>query len=966
MTTLEFLQFILPVGGYYAKMALTPGGPPKQTLYNTVEELAEGVALTQAQGDKNVYFAVASFLTKMSRKQENVQAVKSLYIDIDCGPGKPYATKKEGMIALAQFVKDAVMPMPTIVDSGNGIHVYWVFTEDMPAADWKPLADAFKRSIQNNKFQVDMAVPADSARVLRPIGTTNLKGGGTVKLLKQGDPTDYAFFQKKFLGTPAAPAATATPATINGVVIPAHIQNRTAKVTTLVQASDYPPAHPGVVAEKCMQIKWGVENQAKVEEPFWYLMLGIAAHCLDSEETAKDWSKGHPDYKDTATLAKLARWKAATTGPAMCAKFKELRPKGCDKCKFNGKVSTPAQIGVVHPEAMLSPDAPDGNAIDVPLPKGFKRVVKNGVNGFVQTIDQTDIDVCRFDMYPVSYGRDETLGYEVIRFKWRRPHVGWTDLVMRQAFLNAGATREFATALADQGIVMGTARLVELFQNMLRAYMDELRALKSLTNLYQNMGWKEHDTQFLWGTSMLTRMVDGTIVETNMSMTGNVRTSSQEMYCAEGSLANAIGAIAVLEAQKLHTHIYLLGVALSAPLMKFSGLDGMITHIFGDTGAGKSLAQHWMQSMWGNPKLLHFGAKFTQNSLYSRLGFHCHLPMTIDETTRMTPEAANDLSLMVSQGRDKVRLDKNSQEMPPKIWATNITTSGNIPMTSMLSSVGVVHEAQLMRILDIPMEKHRMFESSTRPGQRLYRVVDENYGWIGPILLHHWMKMGPVALRAALDAHRDIFCQKYNVKFSGAERFWETNLFLADFALQTGVELGMLPIDHEAAMTSVLTNLGRLRSHVIESRTDEFDLLSEYMNEHVRETLTVMHTGVNKGVIDRNRMPEAVHVRQEVFRNGQADKFDRGIMQINKKHFKEWLIGHGGDIKSMVDAFARAGILRPLASGKAVLGKDFVRTPQLVAIQVDLNHPRLKGILDDAEEKADIAAQQPHLAVVNS
>ena len=37
------------------------------------------------------------------------------------------------------------------------------------------------------------------------------------------------------------------------------------------------------------------------------------------------------------------------------------------------------------------------------------------------------------------------------------------------------------------------------------------------------------------------------------------------------------------------------------------------------TGGGKTLAQYWGQSIYGNPDKLHFAAKYTQNSLFSRL-----------------------------------------------------------------------------------------------------------------------------------------------------------------------------------------------------------------------------------------------------------------------------------------------------------------------------------------------------------
>lgn len=963
MTTLDFLRFILPTGGYYAKMVLVPGGAPKQVLYSTVEELSLGIDQSASQGDKNVYFAVGSFLTPMSRKQDNTQAVKCLFVDIDCGKyidkagvekEKPYLTKRDGQVALDKFIKDNGMPVPTIVDSGNGLHVYWVFTEELSKADWQPLADAFKRSLQHNKFDVDMAVPADSARVLRPIGTVNLKGGKYVKLLKQGPTTDPAFFQKKFLGTPAAPAATAAP----DPTIPAHIQGRVAKVTTIISAPDYPPAHPGEVAERCEQIKWGFNNQAKVEEPFWYAMLGVAAHCLDSEDTAKLWSNQHPQYAEAATIKKLNQYKAATTGPTTCAKFKDLRPNGCNGCKFKDRISTPAQIGVSRPGVDISADVPDPHIIEVPLPKTFKRVLKDGVVTFTRYIDKTDIDVCNFDTYPVSYGRDEALGYEVVRYKWKRAHVGWRDIVMRQAFLNEGSMRECATALADQGIVLANGKQVELFQMLLRNYMEELRKLKSLTNMYQSMGWKEQNTQFLWGTTMFTRMDDGTVLKNNMAMSGTVRSTAQEMYHTSGSLQACVAATQVLQNLDLFVHMIAIGVALSAPLYHFTGIHGVILHLYGETGAGKSLAQHWMQSMWGDPNLLHFGSKFTVNSLFNRLSFHCHLPMTIDETTQMTPEAANNLAMTVSQGRDKVRLDKNSMEMLSKVWGAPVSTSANGRMSSMLSSSGAELTAQLMRILEVRVEKHKIFDEGTRAGKRLYDEVGTNYGWIGPILLEHCMSIGEAAMKKKIELHFAKFSKLYGVKFKGAERFWETMIVLADFALEEAKALGLIMFDHVAAMPKFLQQIGELRNNVKESRYDEFDMIGQYLNEHVRETLVVMHTGSDAGVVDFNQRRETLHVRQDIYRVDLQSSFTSGTMQIDKKHFRDWLAKNGGDYKAVLGVLERERLIRPLTNNKAVLGKGHVRTPQLTAIAVDLNHPRLKGVLDAADSVADNLALQ--------
>ena len=127
------------------------------------------------------------------------------------------------------------------------------------------------------------------------------------------------------------------------------------------------------------------------------------------------------------TILKLNQWRNSATGPSTCARFDANRPNGCKKCVFNGKITSPVQLGVTHKETAVSDDAPDMTASVIPLPKGFKRTA----HGICQTVDGTDVAICPFDLYPVGYGRDETLGYETVRYKWKRQHVGWQDLSLQ-------------------------------------------------------------------------------------------------------------------------------------------------------------------------------------------------------------------------------------------------------------------------------------------------------------------------------------------------------------------------------------------------------------------------------------------------------------------------------------------------------------------------------------------------------
>ena len=186
MDTLNFLQRVLPSTGFYVTTVVNPDGR-KQGFFATVEELTKAIVDLDKRGN-NTYYAVSSFVEKGNRKQENVRSTKLLALDVDCGVDKPYPSWREGLAALGQFVSQMALPKPMIVHSGNGLHVYWVLTQELQPSQWKPLGEALKAAARDKSFEMDPTVPADSARILRPVGTTNPKSKTKVKLLIDAPP----------------------------------------------------------------------------------------------------------------------------------------------------------------------------------------------------------------------------------------------------------------------------------------------------------------------------------------------------------------------------------------------------------------------------------------------------------------------------------------------------------------------------------------------------------------------------------------------------------------------------------------------------------------------------------------------------------------------------------------------------------------------------------------------------------
>ena len=933
MDTLTFLQRVLPSEGFYVTTVINNDPPPRQGFFGTVDELAKAVTGLDQRGD-NTYYAVSSFAQKGKRRQDNVLLTKVLFFDVDCGEGKPYADWKEGLKALAAFVQTAKLPKPMVIFSGNGLHVYWVLTEALPPDDWKPLAEGLKAKAKEHDFWVDLGITADNARILRPVGTRNPKNGKEVRLLIDAPDVAVADLRELLLARINKASSTTVSKLSQALVVP----------------NTLPPSNATVVAAKCQQIGWAVKHQSEVPEPMWYSLLGVAAYCEDPEATAIAWSEHHPQYDANQTLQKLARWKAVTTGPTTCAKFDTDRPGGCKGCKFKDKIGTPARLGVHYQAVATAQDAPDKAANEVDIPAPFKRTV----DGIKMTIDESDIDICKFDIYPVSYGKDETLGYETVRYHWKRPHVGWQELVLRQAYLAEGS-REFPGALGDQGIVLNSKTQTGYFQYMLRAYMEELRQKRTMTNLYATMGWKENFTQFVIGDKILRRELDGTVTEDSVTLASGSQRIGNELYGTGGSASEWTEFTTILDRANLPAHMFAVCVSLSSPMYAFTGLKGLTISLYGPTGGGKTLAQLWMQSVWGSPERLHFSAKFTQASLFSRMGLYSNMPMTIDEATMMADKDVGDFLYWVSQGRDKARLNRNSEERDAKTFAMPVTVSTNKSMQAKLIASGMETDAQLARLLEVSVAPNPMFLKDSYAGRKIYGFVNTNYGHAGPELIKHLLALGPDGVRAMLAEAETTFRRKYRCKFSGEERYMEQAIVLADLAGRLANEAGLIKFDHTKGIEWVLAQIGSIRRALEENKKDSFDFLSEYLNEFTDKSVVVMFNGEKTPIVDNSRLPRgSVFIRYELYRKNVGQYFDHGTVMLNRTHFRRWLASAGGDYRTFMKDLASENVDATPKSQKAYLTRDTpIKTGQSYVVGVNLNHPRMQGILDKANDDTD-------------
>jgi hypothetical protein len=169
----QFYEKALPSQGVYCVSGLSNGRMANrfaETLDGVLEEIEK---LKDKKAD--VFVALGTF-EGYSRKADDCLFVRSFFIDLDVGEGKEYASKADAHTALYKLQGAADLPDPVVIDSGGGIHAYWIMDTDIPKDEWKPAAEAFK-ALCLQHIAIDPVVTADAAGIMRCPETFNKKTG---------------------------------------------------------------------------------------------------------------------------------------------------------------------------------------------------------------------------------------------------------------------------------------------------------------------------------------------------------------------------------------------------------------------------------------------------------------------------------------------------------------------------------------------------------------------------------------------------------------------------------------------------------------------------------------------------------------------------------------------------------------------------------------------------------------------
>ena len=946
-----FLAKLLPAEGLYCVALLLQGGgfrhffhetlPAAQQQLDTLDRAGNTVYIAQATFDPiKVTEAQAHNKTlpkgaprdqrKKVRAQANALYLKNFFLDIDCGEKWPLKNQDEGKLELIKFIRETGLPAPAVVNSGNGLYAHWILDEAIPATTWRTTAFLLKNIVAEYSPSLggDASRTSDSASVLRAPGTTNRKPGRPEKpvvIIRDSEPVHFATFAKHL-------ETAAKKKKINCAAVQAP------RPATDLNADFYvpqgSPSDAARVASRCAQLGKMRSSGGDIIEPLWYACIGVLIFCTDGDTVVHEWSAGYPGYSRTETDTKIAQWRGSGMGPTTCAKFGSENAAGCIGCPHNGKIRSPIVLGRPDPVALQVPDE------DCPPPDRYRRAA----DGLFVEEEGTWFKFYGHDLYPACLAWDESLGYEVTVIKHRLPHEGDMECVVRSALVHD--PKALLTTLADNHVKIVGHKEKKCMVGYLESYQERLQRQRSMTMLLCQMGWKtarNGKPMFVHGRKIFHE--DGRVEEASLAK--NVPTAATGFHTA-GSLEKWSAATEVFNQPGMEPYAFaLLAGGFGAPLMKFTGFDGALVSMVGESGAGKTMMLRMIHSVWGHHSALMMLRDDTKNAMVSRLGVYGNMPFTVDEITNIDGMELSDFVYKITQGRDKARQTRDAVERKLlNTWNTIAVTTSNTALIDKLS--GAKHDAmaEINRVFEYRVDKHPLFEGQVTT--QLYWTLDENYGHAGEAYAK-WLVQNIETVKVKLEQARAMVEEKCGMEPD--ERFWGAVVSAAIYGGVIAQSLGLIRFSVANVLTWAARIVRTMRRDKVDLAGDPLGMLGQFLDMHAGNRILVKGNSASKEgctVLEAPRGP--LHVRYEL---------DNRRLFVSRAAVKRWVAAGSGSYTEMRTGLQTNGVLTNPNKRKCLGSGTSWTSAQQPCWEIDMNNAKLTPELKQLAEVAELLAQAP-------
>ncbi len=875
----QFYEKVLPSQGVYCAVGIRKGNTPRHYFAETLDALINTINGLQ-QDELNIFVAPASFKNH-SRQAANAAFARSFFIDLDVGEGKDYQSKTDAMEALDRLITETELPLPFVVDSGGGIHAYWVFDTDIPINEWKPYAEKFKAKV-SSIIPIDMVVTADPARIMRAPFTINYKYSPpceTGLVFDESSEYDFHAFMD-FLG-PIEP-------TVDQAILQvlAAAPKGLDEDTREILKSDNIETLFDIIATKsmegqgCNQIRYIIENAADLPEPLWHSGLSIARHCADWEESIHELSREYPKYNADETLRKANE----THGkPHSCVAIESRNPGGCDGCPFRGKITNPLALGrhLKEAPAVSEEDAvreeEDPQAVPA-FPASLRPYVRGNDGGIYyippakvgkkgEVMQDDPILLFNHDIYPVKRMFSPVDGASLL-MRLHLPNDGIREFTLHMKTVYAvDKLKEVLGSVEASFFPRHIPTIADYFvkwnQHMINA--------KTAEQMRMQMGWTDDRTGFVAGHREIRN--DGKVLQTAPSPMVNaqaklIRTEgSYDLWKEAANRLNTVG---------FELHAFTLFAGFGSPLMHLTSTSGGAICLTGPSGNAKTGALYAQLSIYGSPKDMSVAGErsATENAMIGWMLGYKNIPLGIDEASNKKPENLSHLIHGISQGKGKLRMQAsvNAVREIEQNASLIATLTSNQSMYDKLVMFKAAPDGEVARIIEFTVPKPAPLAKNPELGREIFDVFRTNYGHAVYDFAAMIFALGWVEVQAIVEK----WIARFNADFGSDNtyRFYANIVGASMAGGEIACKTKIIDIDLERVYRMVVAHIKDIRDKTIKINGIDYKaLIGEFNNKFQTGTL----------VLDNGR------VIKEPFHSLVARKEVGGTYYVSKTEFKKYL-----------------------------------------------------------------------------
>lgn len=955
-TAMAFLRRVLPNDGNFTYSACTLISKDEFKNYpvTSFEDLFDN-NMEWSNAGYNTYFGCSAFYQgwhehkgkKVFRTANNAVSQKALWLDIDCG--RPAGECKNPSVTDAykevnNFLGQTGLPVPLIVLSGRGLHLYFTFTESIQKELWLKLAGMLK-SVANhfNLADVDQSRTSDAASILRLPGTSHYKNGQTrpVKILVPGVDTPAGELDKLLtriheehnIPVSRVKSRTEVPG-FSGAGQPNFM--RADKILSS------PLRDPRAVIAGCAQIR----DCGLAEYPGWYRAMAVLKHCVKGLETMHFLSQQDtsPQSKyDAGRLDEL--WQNCVdseTGPTTCDELDITTPGICTDCKHRNRITTPLQLGsvakvkqsfvapgpAIQPSEILSPVYADAPSITL---EAFQNDDFQVIPGDGVYYNETT---------SVGKGADKTFlttqtKILSVPFYLHHKHVENVEGQARTAYavrleLPSGAKDTLYTVdkcfgpqttaqwFCNHSATPISAKYNNLVGMCMQSYISTMENKLPVIQLRRHFGWTAvneggpDDQAFVHGNLMYTPKGK---VPINLDERCSYITNRQ--LPSKGSLEKwkEIPEMYNKLDQKIAQLFICAGFA--SPFMKFGvgTAKNLVLYIWDIRGGrGKSTLLRAIASIWGHPKDSIGMAHDTMSARYQILSAKRNLPHCYDELTMLRDEEMAEMLYSISNGIERSKSNGAGTGLAETGgWETIVFATSNKSIYEAMERRYPQTPAAAMRVLEVPCDFQSY--SGTRKGEYIentINVMDQNYGLAGPAFLEICFRSPDIFKKVSAAARE--WDKKH--RKGASERFWTYGLGISLAVGRIAKHFGFFNFDMDELDSYAQDVLTRLRTQIREKVSSGDNLLSEYLSEVLDSTLIVqMHKRPDewkdRGTLTYDAVSTDKYISSLPSRKLHARlELQEKRIFVSCRHLSSWCHSRGASLDAVLKDLEAKGIYR--------------------------------------------------------